>query len=91
MNTRASPASIRCAISTSPSRSSSLTVPISRRYMRTGSLVFSSCSPAGRPSALLGCGAPSGWAWLRSTSRPSAAASAVSASTTSMSSSDSRM
>ena len=33
---------MRLAISTSPSRVSSGTVPISRRYMRTGSLVFSS-------------------------------------------------
>ncbi len=36
------PCSIRLAISTSPSRLSSGTVPISRRYMRTGSLVLSS-------------------------------------------------
>ena len=54
MKTLASPASIRWAISTSPSRSSSLTVPISRRYMRTGSLVFSSCSVAGRACRLGG-------------------------------------
>ncbi len=32
---------MRRAISTSPSRVSSGTVPISRRYMRTGSLIFS--------------------------------------------------
>ena len=40
--TRSWPRSMRLAISTSPSRVSSGTVPISRRYMRTGSLVFSS-------------------------------------------------
>ena len=32
---------MRSAISISPSRVSSGTVPISRRYMRTGSLIFS--------------------------------------------------
>jgi len=36
------PCSIRLAIATSPSRVSSGTVPISRRYMRTGSFVLSS-------------------------------------------------
>ena len=41
-STRIWPRSMRLAISTSPSRVSSGTVPISRRYMRTGSLVFSS-------------------------------------------------
>ena len=41
------PRSMRRAISTSPSRVSSGTVPISRRYMRTGSLTFSP-TPAGR-------------------------------------------
>ena len=41
-STRICPRSMRLAISTSPSRVSSGTVPISRRYMRTGSLVFSS-------------------------------------------------
>ena len=35
------PRSIRLAISTSPSRVSRGTVPISRRYIRTGSLVLS--------------------------------------------------
>ena len=40
------PRSMRRAISTSPSRVSSGTVPISRRYMRTGSLTFSP-TPAG--------------------------------------------
>ena len=35
------PRSIRLAISTSPSRVSSGTVPISRKYMRTGSFVLS--------------------------------------------------
>ena len=35
------PRSMRFAISTSPSRVSSGTVPISRRYMRTGSFVLS--------------------------------------------------
>ncbi len=39
-STRRSPSSIRLAISTSPSRVSSDTDPILRRYMRTGSLVF---------------------------------------------------
>ncbi len=38
------PRSMRRAISTSPSRVSSGTVPISRRYMRTGSLTFSPTS-----------------------------------------------
>ncbi len=42
LSTRICPRSMRLAISTSPSRVSSGTVPISRRYMRTGSLVFSS-------------------------------------------------
>ena len=42
LSTRIWPRSMRLAISTSPSRVSSGTVPISRRYMRTGSLVFSS-------------------------------------------------
>jgi hypothetical protein len=37
--TRISPCSMRLAISTSPSRVSSETLPILRRYMRTGSLV----------------------------------------------------
>jgi hypothetical protein len=41
-STRICPRSILRAISTSPSRVSSGTVPISRRYMRTGSFVFSS-------------------------------------------------
>ena len=41
LSTRICPRSMRLAISTSPSRVSSGTVPISRRYMRTGSLVFS--------------------------------------------------
>src|SRR3989304_8547588 len=40
------PRSMRLAISTSPSRVSSGTVPISRRYIRTGSLVLSS-APGG--------------------------------------------
>ena len=35
------PASIRLAMAISPSRESSSTVPISRRYMRTGSSVRS--------------------------------------------------
>ncbi len=42
LSTRIWPRSMRLAISTSPSRVSSGTVPISRKYMRTGSLVFSS-------------------------------------------------
>ena len=41
LRTRICPRSMRLAISTSPSRVSRGTVPISRRYMRTGSLVFS--------------------------------------------------
>ncbi len=40
------PRSMRLAMATSPSRVSSGTVPISRRYMRTGSLVLSS-APGG--------------------------------------------
>ena len=44
------PRSMRRAISTSPSRVSSGTVPISRRYMRTGSLVLSS-APGVRSSS----------------------------------------
>ena len=44
------PRSMRLAISTSPSRVSSGTVPISRRYMRTGSLVLSS-APGVRSSS----------------------------------------
>ena len=39
-STRRSPSSMRLAISTSPSRVSSETEPILRRYMRTGSLVL---------------------------------------------------
>ncbi len=41
LSTMVCPRSIRLAISTSPSRVSSGTAPISRRYMRTGSLVLS--------------------------------------------------
>ena len=44
------PRSMRLAISTSPSRVSSGTVPISRRYMRTGSFVLSS-APGVRSSS----------------------------------------
>ena len=44
------PRSMRLAISTSPSRVSSGTVPISRRYIRTGSLVLSS-APGVRSSS----------------------------------------
>ena len=44
------PRSMRFAISTSPSRVSSGTVPISRRYMRTGSFVLSS-APGVRSSS----------------------------------------
>src|SRR6195952_5000120 len=40
------PASIRLAMAISPSRLSSSPLPISRRYMRTGSSVRSYCSPA---------------------------------------------
>src|SRR6266550_6779102 len=39
------PASMRLAMAISPSRDSSSTDPISRRYMRTGSSVRSYCSP----------------------------------------------
>src|SRR5471032_295626 len=39
------PASMRLAMAISPSRLSSSTLPISRRYMRTGSSVRSYCSP----------------------------------------------
>ncbi len=39
------PASMRLAMAISPSRDSSSTEPISRRYMRTGSSVRSSASP----------------------------------------------
>ena len=45
------PRSMRRAISTSPSRVSSGTVPISRRYMRTGSFVLSS-APGVRSSSI---------------------------------------
>ena len=44
------PRSMRLAMATSPSRVSSGTVPISRRYMRTGSLVLSS-APGVRSSS----------------------------------------
>ena len=56
------PRSMRRAISTSPSRVSSGTVPISRRYMRTGSLVLSSApgvrssSSSSAPSAVRSIG-----------------------------------
>src|SRR5450631_3189406 len=40
------PASMRLAMAISPSRDKSSTLPISRRYMRTGSSVRSYCSPA---------------------------------------------
>ena len=56
--TRIWPRSIRLAISTSPSRVSSGTVPISRRYMRTGSLVFSSV-PGVRSSSTSSPSSPS--------------------------------
>src|ERR1039458_8200802 len=46
------PRSIRRAISTSPSRVSSGTVPISRRYMRTGSLIFSPTTAGRSRSAI---------------------------------------
>ena len=39
-STMCSPSSMRLAISTSPSRVRSETLPILRRYMRTGSLLF---------------------------------------------------
>ncbi len=45
------PRSMRRAISTSPSRVSSGTVPISRRYIRTGSFVLSS-APGVRSSSI---------------------------------------
>ncbi len=56
--TRIWPRSMRLAISTSPSRVSSGTVPISRRYMRTGSLVFSSV-PGVRSSSTSSPSSPS--------------------------------
>ena len=49
--TESLPRSMRLAIATSPSRVSSGTVPISRRYMRTGSLVLSS-APGVRSSSM---------------------------------------
>ncbi len=49
--TESLPRSIRLAIATSPSRVSSGTVPISRRYMRTGSLVLSR-APGVRSSSI---------------------------------------
>ncbi len=49
-STLSCPRSMRFAISTSPSRVNSGTVPISRRYMRTGSFVFSS-APGVRSSS----------------------------------------
>src|SRR6185437_8137045 len=62
-STRNCPRSIRLAISTSPSRVSNGTVPISRRYMRTGSLVFSSApgvrSRSASSSSSVGRSAPS--------------------------------
>ena len=48
------PRSMRRAISTSPSRVRSGTVPISRRYIRTGSFVLSSAPGVGSSCALLG-------------------------------------
>ena len=56
--TESLPCSMRLAMATSPSRVSSGTVPISRRYMRTGSLVLSSApgvrsSSGPSPSAVL--------------------------------------
>ena len=48
------PRSMRFAISTSPSRVRSGTVPISRRYIRTGSLVFS-MAPGVRSSSTSPC------------------------------------
>ena len=47
------PCSMRLAIATSPSRVSSGTVPISRRYMRTGSFVLSSAPGVRSRSPLL--------------------------------------
>src|SRR3989442_1083137 len=49
------PRSMRFAISTSPSRVSNGTVPISRKYMRTGSLVFSRAPGVRSSSISSGC------------------------------------
>ena len=69
------PCSIRFAMATSPSRVRSGTVPISRRYMRTGSLVLSS-APGVRSS--------SGSSPEPSRSKPLSSRYALSESTTSM-------
>ena len=61
--TRSWPRSMRLAISTSPSRVSSGTVPISRRYMRTGSLVFSSV-PGERSSSTSSDSSPASGSYL---------------------------
>src|SRR5713226_156761 len=59
-----SPRAMRRAIATSPSRVSNGTVPISRRYLRTGSLVLSSApavrssSSSSAPSAIERCLVP---------------------------------
>ena len=72
------PASIRLAMAISPSRDSSSTEPISRRYMRTGSSVRSTGS---RVSALTGS-----LGWLSPASGSSASSSAASPSASSASS-----
>ncbi len=72
------PASIRLAIAISPSRDNSSTVPISRKYMRTGSSVRSVGSFA---LLVLATDLP---VVLASTSAPSSASSASSCSTTLM-------
>ena len=66
------PASMRLAMAISPSRESSSTEPISRRYMRTGSSVRSKalCLPAASATAVSSRTAtspPSGWSSSDST------------------------
>ena len=73
-STSSCPRSMRLAMATSPSRVSSGTVPISRRYMRTGSLVFSSIP--GVRSSSLSSAAPAGSSLTASASAGSAASSA---------------
>ena len=67
------PRSMRLAISTSPSRVRSGTVPISRRYIRTGSLVLSSApgvrssSSSSAPSPVRSSSLSSRYFWSEST------------------------
>ena len=68
--TRSCPRSMRLAISTSPSRVSRGTVPISRRYMRTGSLVFSRV-PGDRSSSTSSDSSPASGSYLSRSREPS--------------------